>query len=180
MPKRRRTVSSKRTTDLSRSRLGPLVAGTSRRLAQTRRRKPVVQVLAVATTGRAGRPTGSGRVESASCAGSSPETCHSRAPRQAHLTRPTDLFCPSQSLAMRCAGLGARGARSSSSSERCGVQTASTSGFLASPYRWCLVSRRGAVEAPGTQPLRPQCLPSDREEPDVWTMRPSEVCPRGT
>jgi hypothetical protein len=39
-----------------------LLAGTSRRQAQTRHRKPVVQVLAAATTGRAGRPTGSGRV----------------------------------------------------------------------------------------------------------------------
>lgn len=39
----------------------PLVAGSSRRQPQTRRRKPVIQLLAAATTGREGRPTGSGR-----------------------------------------------------------------------------------------------------------------------
>ena len=39
------------------------VAGSSRRRPQTRRRIPVVQLLAEATTGRAGRPTGSGRIK---------------------------------------------------------------------------------------------------------------------
>lgn len=39
----------------------PLLAGSSQRQAQTRRRQPVVQLLAEATTGRTGRPTGCGR-----------------------------------------------------------------------------------------------------------------------
>lgn len=40
-----------------------LMAGTSRRQPQSRRRKPVVQLLAEAMTGRADRPTGNGREE---------------------------------------------------------------------------------------------------------------------
>lgn len=39
-----------------------LMAGSSQRRPQTRRRKPVIQLLAEATTGCAGRPTGSGRL----------------------------------------------------------------------------------------------------------------------
>ena len=59
---------ARRTRDLTRLscseptvRRYPLLAGSSQKQAQTRRRKPVVHPLAEATIGRAGRPTGSGR-----------------------------------------------------------------------------------------------------------------------
>jgi hypothetical protein len=54
---------------------------SSQRQAQPHRRKPVVQLLAEATTGRTGRPTGCGRIKPETGPDSAPETCRSGARR---------------------------------------------------------------------------------------------------
>jgi len=57
-------------------------ARSSRRQAQTRRRKPAVQLLAEATTGLAGRPTGSGRERPAKARGHRRPAMFLREPEQ--------------------------------------------------------------------------------------------------